>query len=86
MRAQLASDTDFAGFRGSVDDALSGSPAVTGAVVLATCNRYEIYGEAPHPDDVGAARAALVAQISEVSGLSEPLVSRSFSTRTGVGL
>ncbi len=56
---------------------------MTGAVVLATCNRYEIYGEAPHPDDVEAARAALVAQISEASGLSEPLVSRSFSTRTG---
>jgi len=63
--------------------ALSGSPAVTGAVVLATCNRYEIYGEAPHPDDVEAARAALVAQISQLSGLNEHLVSRSFSTRTG---
>ena len=46
--------------------ALSGSPAVTGAVVLATCNRFEIYGEAPHADDVEAARAALVAQISEL--------------------
>ena len=56
---------------------------MTGAVVLATCNRYEIYGEAPHPDDVEAARAALVAEISEASGLGEPLVSRSFSTRTG---
>ncbi|WP_426225503.1 glutamyl-tRNA reductase [Pseudarthrobacter sp. DSP2-3-2b1] len=63
--------------------ALSGSPAVTGAVVLATCNRYEIYGEAPHPDDVEAARAALVSQISGLSGLNEQLVSRSFSTRTG---
>ena len=63
--------------------ALSGSPAVTGAVVLATCNRYEIYGEAPNTDDVEAARAALVSQISDMSGLSEQLVSRSFSTRTG---
>ncbi len=62
---------------------LTGSPAVSGAVVLATCNRYEIYGEAPHPDDVEAARAALVARISDASGLSEPLVSRSLSTRTG---
>ncbi|MDQ0673541.1 MULTISPECIES: glutamyl-tRNA reductase [Micrococcaceae] len=71
------------GASGIATSALSESPAVTGAVVLATCNRYEIYGEAPHPDDVEAARAALVAQISEASGLGEPLVSRSFSTRTG---
>ncbi|MET4143201.1 glutamyl-tRNA reductase [Arthrobacter sp. UYCo732] len=63
--------------------ALSGSPAVTGAVVLATCNRYEIYGEAPHADDVEAARAALVSEISGLSGLNEQLVSRAFSTRTG---
>ena len=56
---------------------------MTGAVVLATCNRYEIYGEAPHADDVEAARAALVSQISELSGLNEQLVSRSFGTRTG---
>lgn len=56
---------------------------MSGAVVLATCNRFEIYGEAPHPDDVEAARAALVSQISGASGLSEQLVSRSFNTRTG---
>lgn len=71
------------GSSGIATSALSGSPAVTGAVVLATCNRYEIYGEAPHPDDVEAARAALVAQISEASGLSEAMVSRSLSTRIG---
>jgi len=56
---------------------------VTGAVVLATCNRYEIYGEASNADNVEAARAALVSQISGLSGLNEQLVSRSFSTRTG---
>jgi glutamyl-tRNA reductase len=56
---------------------------VKGAVVLATCNRYEIYGEAPNADDVEAARAALVSEISGLSGLNEQLVSRSFSTRTG---
>ncbi|MBT2531928.1 glutamyl-tRNA reductase [Arthrobacter sp. ISL-48] len=71
------------GASGIATSALSGSPAVTGAVVLATCNRYEIYGEAPHADDVEAARAALVSQISDLSGLNEQLVSRSFSTRTG---
>lgn len=71
------------GSSGIATSALAGSPAVKGAVVLATCNRYEIYGEAPHADDVEAARAALVGQISETSGLSEQLVSRSFSTHTG---
>ncbi len=71
------------GSSGIATTALAGSPAVKGAVVLATCNRYEIYGEAPHADDVEAARAALVGQISETSGLSEQLVSRSFSTHTG---
>ena len=71
------------GASGIATSALSGSPEVTGAVVLATCNRYEIYGETPHADDVEAARAALVSQISSLSGLNEQLVSRSFSTRTG---
>jgi glutamyl-tRNA reductase len=71
------------GASGIATSALSGSPEVTGAVVLATCNRYEIYGEASNADNVEAARAALVAQISGLSGLNEQLVSRSFSTRTG---
>ncbi|MCU1532758.1 MAG: glutamyl-tRNA reductase [Arthrobacter sp.] len=56
---------------------------MAGAIVLATCNRFEIYGEAPQPDDVEAARAALISQISGTSGLNDQLVSRSFSTRTG---
>ena len=63
--------------------ALSGSPVLSGTVVLATCNRYEIYGEASHPDDVEAARSALVGQISELSGLQEQVVSKAFSTYTG---
>ncbi|MCX6500267.1 MAG: glutamyl-tRNA reductase [Arthrobacter sp.] len=71
------------GASGLATSALAGSPAVAGAVVLATCNRFEIYGEAPHPDDVEAARAALVAQISDTSGLNQQLVSRAFNTRTG---
>ncbi|WP_445153839.1 glutamyl-tRNA reductase [Arthrobacter sp. Hor0625] len=71
------------GASGLAASALAGSPAVAGAVVLSTCNRFEIYGEAPHPDDVEAARAALVSQISGASGLNQQLVSRSFNTRTG---
>ncbi|MCZ9881075.1 glutamyl-tRNA reductase [Arthrobacter sp. B2a2-09] len=63
--------------------ALADSQLVSGAVVLATCNRYEIYGETPHVENLEAARSALVTQISGLSGLNEQLVSRAFSTRTG---
>lgn len=71
------------GASGLAISALAGSPAVAGAVVLSTCNRFEIYGEAPHPDDVETARAALVDRISDASGLNAQVVSRAFSTRTG---
>ncbi|MEO3942426.1 glutamyl-tRNA reductase [Paenarthrobacter nicotinovorans] len=63
--------------------ALTDSSVVSGAVVLATCNRYEIYGETANGADLEAARSALVSQISELSGLNEQLVSRSFATNTG---
>ncbi|MFM9429625.1 glutamyl-tRNA reductase [Arthrobacter sp. MP_2.3] len=63
--------------------ALAGSPAVTGAIVLSTCNRFEIYGEAARPDDVEDARAALIGQLSGSTGLNEQLVARSFNTHTG---
>ena len=57
--------------------------AVTGSVVLATCNRFEVYCEAPSEADVEAARSAVVAEISRHSGLAKDLVSRSFATNTG---
>ncbi|NWL32337.1 glutamyl-tRNA reductase [Paenarthrobacter nitroguajacolicus] len=63
--------------------ALTDSSVVSGAVVLATCNRYEVYGETANGADLEAARSALVSQISELSGLNEQLVSRSFATHTG---
>ncbi|MDI3212486.1 glutamyl-tRNA reductase [Arthrobacter sp. AL12] len=63
--------------------ALAGSPVVAGAIVLATCNRFEIYGEAHRQDGVEDARLALIAQLSGSTGLNEQLVARSFSTRTG---
>ena len=56
---------------------------MAGAIVLATCNRFEIYGEAPRQDDVEDARLALIAQLSGSTGLNEQLVARSFNTRTG---
>ncbi len=62
---------------------LADDRAVSGAVVLATCNRFEIYAEAPSEDDVEAARSAIVSTISEYSGISEQSVSSSFETHTG---
>jgi len=63
--------------------ALAESGLVSGAVVLATCNRYEIYGETAHAEDLEAARSALVGKISGLSGLNEQLVSKAFSTNSG---
>ncbi|MHA7241121.1 glutamyl-tRNA reductase [Arthrobacter sp. TMS1-12-1] len=63
--------------------ALAQDRSVSGAVVLATCNRFEIYAEAPSEDDVEAARSAIVATVSEYSGISEHSVSSSFETHTG---
>ncbi|MCU1633499.1 MAG: glutamyl-tRNA reductase [Micrococcaceae bacterium] len=57
--------------------------AVAGAVVLATCNRFEIYAEAPSEDDIEAARSAIVSTISAYSGIPEHSVSSSFETHTG---
>ncbi|MHA7285194.1 glutamyl-tRNA reductase [Arthrobacter sp. MDT3-44] len=62
---------------------LADDRAVSGAVVLATCNRFEIYAEAPSDDDVEAARSAIVSTISEYSGIPEQSVSSSFETHTG---
>ena len=62
---------------------LDAGPAVTGSVVLATCNRLEIYCEVPSDADIEAARSAVVAAVSRQSDLAEDLVSRSFTTNTG---
>ena len=62
---------------------LESGPAVSGAVILATCNRFEVYCEARSDADVEAARSAAIAEISRHSGLDEDLVSRSFTTNTG---
>lgn len=62
---------------------LAEDKSVSGAVVLATCNRFEVYAEAPSEDDVEAARSAIVATISDYSGIPEQSVSASFETHTG---
>ncbi|WP_028279103.1 glutamyl-tRNA reductase [Arthrobacter sp. H5] len=64
-------------------DALEDGPALRGAVVLATCNRFEIYAEAATLDDLEAARSSIIAAISARSGLPKNSVSASFATLTG---
>lgn len=67
-----------------LNDAHPGSTApVSGTVVLATCNRYELYCEAPSAADVEAARSSVISEISAQSKLPENYVSRAFSTRIG---
>ncbi|MEA5453165.1 glutamyl-tRNA reductase [Sinomonas sp. JGH33] len=67
----------------TVANSASHSPTVSGTVVLATCNRFEIYAEAPAPEDLEAARSAVVAEISHRSGLPERTVSDAFRTHEG---
>lgn len=61
---------------------LDGTTPVSGAVVLSTCNRYEVYCEAPGQDEVPAARQAVIEQISAASGLAEEQVSQALETKT----
>ncbi|GAB3263223.1 glutamyl-tRNA reductase [Arthrobacter pigmenti] len=57
---------------------------ISGAVVLSTCNRYEIYCELPAEGNADVARKALVQQISRNSGIDPDLVEQSFAVNTGV--
>ncbi|WP_081744655.1 glutamyl-tRNA reductase [Arthrobacter sp. H14] len=57
---------------------------VSGAVVLATCNRYEIYCELPSGHDAEEAKSALFSLISDNSGIDKHLVARAFTVNTGV--
>lgn len=59
------------------------SNPVAGLVTLATCNRYELYAQAPSVEDVPAARDAIVEAVSLHSGLDASLVSRALHTSQG---
>lgn len=56
---------------------------VDGAVVLATCNRVEIYAEAPDERSVEQARAELLQAVSRGSGLAASTVESSFQLLSG---
>lgn len=62
---------------------LAGSPAVSGAVILSTCNRFEIYCEVPPGQDAAGARRAVNTIISDCSGLTEPEIASAFACLTG---
>lgn len=66
------------------------SPDVTGSVVLATCNRFEVYLDvAAHPDDRARTEAVVAATVDAVaaaSGLAHEDVAASLQPRTGAAV
>ena len=64
----------------SVGAAVVASPVISGAVVLPTCNRYEVYVEAA---DAASAREALVATIAAASPLSPAEIDDALETFEG---
>ena len=59
------------------------SSAARGAVVLATCNRVEIYAEADNEASVEPARRELIDAVARGSGLTPETVESSFRTMHG---
>ncbi|MCB4207812.1 glutamyl-tRNA reductase [Arthrobacter sp. UM1] len=66
-----------------VSSATADSPLARGVVVLATCNRFEIYTELESAQDAEAVRSDLVTVIAEASGLPERVVASSLTTLVG---
>ncbi|MFC8304406.1 glutamyl-tRNA reductase [Specibacter sp. NPDC057265] len=64
-------------------DITQGGNDVAGLVTLATCNRYELYAQAPSADHVESARSSIVAAISSRTGLAESEVSAALATHVG---
>lgn len=54
---------------------------VKGAVVLSTCNRYEIYVEAESAQDVHTARDAVVSHVADAAGLDIEDVTKALQTK-----
>lgn len=61
---------------------LEDSQVINGAVVLATCNRYEVYCETSSAENIDTARAELITHISRKAHLSKRQVSRAFAVKT----
>lgn len=60
--------------------AVAASPAVHGAVVLPTCNRFEVYLEA---EDADAGRAAVIDELERTTSLSREAIEAALTTFEG---
>lgn len=76
---RLSADTHAVGH-----EIVVGCAPVTGAVVLATCNRFELYLEVDDPDHVAEARAGAAAVVAARSGYRAERVKSELHARTGV--
>ena len=61
------------------------SPAVAGAVVVATCNRFELYLDVDDAGHAPEARAAAAATVASRSGYDAASVGRHLRAQTGTG-
>lgn len=76
VASHRAAGLDFLARLGSgprriTSSAVAGSADVSGAVVLSTCNRFEVYFELAAGSDPAAARDGVIALISSCSGVPE---------------
>lgn len=71
------------GSRRITSAAVTGSPDVSGAVVLSTCNRFEVYFEPAAGSDAAAARDGVLSVISSCSGVPEGELSGSLEFLSG---
>lgn len=62
---------------------VAGSPAVSGAVVLSTCNRFEVYFEVAAGSEPAAARDSVVSIITGCSGIPEGELNGSLDCLSG---
>ncbi|HZL03319.1 MAG TPA: glutamyl-tRNA reductase, partial [Cellulomonas sp.] len=76
---RLSADTHAVGH-----EIVAGCAPVTGAVVLATCNRFELYLEVDDPEHVADARAGAAAVVAARSGYSVERVETELHVGTGV--
>ncbi|NKY09551.1 glutamyl-tRNA reductase [Cellulomonas hominis] len=75
---RLSADTHAVG-----REIVTGCHPVSGAVVLATCNRFELYLDIPDPADAEAARTAVAATVAARSGYTPQHVADALTPATG---
>jgi glutamyl-tRNA reductase len=75
---RLSADTHAVG-----REIVTGSDSVAGAVVLATCNRFELYLDVDDAADAEAARTAVAATVAARSGYSTQRVADALAPATG---